>query len=52
MTNQSLLIVDDEPNVLSGLRRRLRNEGYTIYTAGSGEKGLKLLKEKDIGVRI
>ncbi len=50
MDNRSLLIVDDEPNVISGLRRTLRNEGYTIYSGNSGKAGLELLKKHDIGV--
>ena len=48
--NQTLLIVDDEPNVISSLGRQLRQGGYTIYSANSGKKGLRLLNEKDIGV--
>ena len=50
MNNQTLLIVDDEPNVISSLDRLLRKDGYTIYSANSGNKALQLLKEKDIGV--
>ena len=50
MDNRSLLIVDDEPKVISSLRRTLRNEGYTIYSGNSGEAGLELLKEHNIGV--
>jgi putative two-component system response regulator len=50
MMNQTLLIVDDEPNVISSLNRQLRRDGYTIYSANSGKKGLRLLNEKDIGV--
>ena len=50
MTNDKLLIVDDEPNVISSLKRQLRKEGYIIYSAYSGKAGLELLKEHDIGV--
>ncbi len=35
-----LLIVEDEPDLLSGLVRALRKEGYAIDTAGDGEDGL------------
>jgi len=48
--NRNLLIVDDEPNVISSLKRELRNEGYIIYAANSGIQGLNLLKNHDIGV--
>ena len=50
MMNRALLIVDDELNVISSLDRQLRYDGYTIYSANSGKKGLRLLDEKDIGV--
>lgn len=48
--NRSLLIVDDEPNVLSSLKRELKKEGYTIYLATQGEAGLDILQNHDIGV--
>lgn len=38
-----ILIVDDEPNVLSALQRAFLEEPYRVITAGSGEEGLKLL---------
>jgi response regulator RpfG family c-di-GMP phosphodiesterase len=43
-----LLIVDDEPRVLSALRRVLRKEGWDIHTAGSPQEALKLLDEYDV----
>lgn len=52
MMNQSLLIVDDEPNVISSLKRQLRHEGYTLFSASSGAAGLDLLKKHDIGVVV
>jgi DNA-binding NtrC family response regulator len=39
----SILIVDDEPNVLSALQRVFIDEPYEVRTANSGEEGLKLL---------
>lgn len=50
MSNRSLLIVDDEPNVTRSLDRQLRRDGYIIHSAHSGKKGLRLLNEKDVGV--
>ena len=49
---RSLLLVDDEPSILASLRRLLRREGYTIFTAESGAEGLELLAGHDIGVVI
>jgi diguanylate cyclase (GGDEF)-like protein/PAS domain S-box-containing protein len=39
----TLLIVDDEPYVLTSLNRTLRNQGYRILTAGSAEEAFRLL---------
>ena len=39
----TLLLVDDEPNILSSLRRLLRQDGYKVLTAISGQEGLDLL---------
>ncbi len=47
-----LLLVDDEPRVLSSLRRTLRREGFEIFTAESGSKGLALLEEQDVDVIV
>lgn len=41
-----ILLVDDEPSILSALRRTLRREGWEIQTAGSAEEGLALLAER------
>jgi response regulator RpfG family c-di-GMP phosphodiesterase len=41
---ERILFVDDEPNVLDGIRRTLRKQGE-IYTATSGAEGLRVLSE-------
>ncbi|MFP3615730.1 two-component system response regulator, partial [Paraburkholderia sp. SIMBA_050] len=38
----SILLVDDEPNVLSALRRVLRPANYEVLTADSGEAALEI----------
>lgn len=35
-----LLLIEDEPDLLSGLTRALRREGYSVDTAEDGEEGL------------
>ncbi len=35
-----VLIVEDEPDLLNGLARALRDEGYAVDTATNGEEGL------------
>ncbi|MBT9491686.1 MAG: EAL domain-containing protein, partial [Paucibacter sp.] len=47
-----LLLVDDEENIVSSLRRLLRRDGYQILTASSGNEGLQLLAEHDVDVII
>jgi hypothetical protein len=35
-----LLVVEDEPDLLAGLARALRQQGYSVDTAADGEEGL------------
>ena len=48
--DRTLLIVDDEDNILAALTRLLRREGYSILRANSGKEGLELLKDNHVGV--
>jgi DNA-binding response OmpR family regulator len=41
-----LLLVDDDPTILSVLARRLAREGYGVRTAATGQAALKLLVER------
>ncbi|RDE24444.1 response regulator [Motiliproteus coralliicola] len=47
-----LLFVDDEPNVLSSLRRLFRPLGFQIFLAESGYQGLDILEEQSIDLII
>jgi diguanylate cyclase (GGDEF)-like protein/PAS domain S-box-containing protein len=49
---KTLLLVDDEANILSALRRLLRNEGYRILSAGSAAEGFELLAQHRVQVII
>lgn len=49
---RTLLLVDDEENVLSSLRRLLRSEGYQIVVARSGPEGMALLAEHAVDVIV
>jgi CheY-like chemotaxis protein len=51
-TQPTLLLVDDEPSILSSLKRLLRNEGYRILTANSGSEGLQVLAEHAVDVIV
>jgi len=52
MTERTLLLVDDEENILSALTRLLRRDGYHILRASSGREGLELLAANAVGVII
>lgn len=51
-TNQIILCVDDEREILSALQRSLRQKADRILTATSGEEGLALLEEHAPGVIV
>lgn len=42
-----LLVIEDEPDLLAGLARALRNQGYAVDTAADGEEGLCKAKFND-----
>src|SRR6266567_6986878 len=42
-----VLIVEDEPDLLNGLARALRDEGYAVDTAPNGEDGLFSAESND-----
>ena len=43
----SILIVDDEPDMLRGLRRILKVRGFDVDTAGSGEEAVERVRERE-----
>jgi DNA-binding NtrC family response regulator len=47
-----ILIVDDEPRVLTGLKRALRKEPYTVLTVTSAAEALAVLAEQPVDVVI
>src|SRR5512135_1283673 len=49
---RTLLLVDDEANILNSLTRLRRRDGYLILRAGSGEAGLGLLATHEVGVIV
>jgi response regulator RpfG family c-di-GMP phosphodiesterase len=48
----TLLFVDDEPSILSSLRRLFRSEGHRILTAESGAAGLEILSAEPVNVIV
>ena len=50
--SHTLLLVDDEQNILSALKRLLRRDGYQIITATSAADALQRLVEHEVDVII
>lgn len=48
MKGYSLLIVDDQPEIRSALRRALGSRSNTIFEARGGEEALEVLREHDL----
>ncbi|MES2952243.1 MAG: HD domain-containing phosphohydrolase [Pseudomonadota bacterium] len=48
----TILCVDDEPNILSALRRLFRSEGFQVKTAVGGAAGLELLATESVDLVI
>ncbi len=49
---RNLLLVDDEHNIQTAMRRALKQDGYNIYCAESGADALKMLEKHKINVII
>src|SRR5678810_466028 len=48
MARSTLLVIDDEPNILTTVRRSLELEGYVVEVAGNAASGLGKLADNDI----
>ena len=44
--DKSILIIDDEPSIASGLKRLLSRDGYTVETVANGHLALTKLRER------
>ena len=48
----TVLVVEDEPNLLAALKYTLEREGYDALTADNGETGLRVAREKSPDIVI
>lgn len=48
----TLLLLDDEPNILRALSRLLRRDGYRIFTANSAREAFAILASNEVHVII
>lgn len=49
---RTLLLVDDEPNILAALKRQMRGANCRILTAPGGQQGLALLESEAVDVIV
>ena len=49
---RTILFVDDEEFILNSLKRLFRGKGFKVLTALSGEEGLKIVEDEDVGVVV
>jgi DNA-binding NtrC family response regulator len=47
MENEKILLVDDEPDFVEALAKRLKIHGMDVETAGGGEEALKKARAED-----
>jgi len=52
MVSKPILIVDDEPIVRESIRDWLKDAGYQVATAESGEEALEMIEKQDFSVMI
>jgi heterodisulfide reductase subunit A len=52
MSEKTILVVDDEPIVRESIRDWLKEAGYTVMTAETGEEAIKLLEKHDISILV
>ena len=45
MTKETILIVDDEEDIIELIKYNLKNEGYSILSAQSGEQAIKIAEQ-------
>jgi diguanylate cyclase (GGDEF)-like protein/PAS domain S-box-containing protein len=49
---RTLLLVDDEPNILAALKRQMRGANCRILTAPGGQQGLEVLESEPVDVIV
>lgn len=52
MSGAHIVLVEDDPSIVVGLRMNLENEGYRVSVAEEGEQGLALAREPGVDLVI
>ncbi|MFN5784630.1 MAG: response regulator transcription factor, partial [Flavobacteriia bacterium] len=45
LKGHTILLVDDEPDIIEFLQYNLKKEGYKVFTATNGEEGVKMTQQ-------
>lgn len=52
MRDDAVLFVDDEENIQRSFRREFRGAGWEVLTASTGEEGLKIQEQEEVGIIV
>ncbi|UVI30781.1 response regulator transcription factor [Paenibacillus spongiae] len=52
MSHETILLVDDEPEIIQLMKIYLLNEGYTLHTASSGVEALSILDKEAVDLIV
>jgi len=52
MVSKPILIVDDEPIVRESIRDWLKDAGYQVATAETGEEAMEMIEKQDFSVMV
>ena len=52
MTNNKILVVDDDENIRTTMKAILEEEGYIVDLAGSGKEGIQKTNEKAYNIAL
>jgi two-component system alkaline phosphatase synthesis response regulator PhoP len=44
--SKKILVIEDDPGILLSLKDEFKSEGYSVYTAEDGERGLAITKQQ------
>jgi len=52
MTHKTILIIDDEIDITTMLKRLFERKGYSVYTASDGNQGIEMFQKHAIDLVI
>ena len=52
MEYNHILVVEDDKEILEGIKIYLKNQGYTVFGAANGLEGLEVIEKEEIHLAI